>query len=239
MPSPEIFPSPMSQRKGIRLLLLFILVWALASCASPHKVMVLYDRPGALQPGDRVIWEKQAIGSVGDFRTNPGGRTVVSLRIQPDYREALTDQSRFLIQSDPERPGKQSVGMILLASGGKPLPDGAVVEGSTYFSILTEKATRGAQGLPRILQDAMDRLGKELSRLSEQEWQKELESRIESWTRELERSGEEVRRYFRREVLPALERAVQDLLRRLKELGKEADGRSLEDKLERLKRSLR
>jgi hypothetical protein len=218
---------------------LLITLMALASCASPHKVMVLYDRPGALKPGDRVIWENQAIGSVGDFRPSPAGKTVVPLRINPDFRQALTDQSRFSIQADPDRLGSQSVRMVLLCSTGKPLPDGAVVEGSTAFSMLMEKGSRGLQGFPQILQDALDLLGEQLGRLTDREWQKELESQLDSWTQELERSGEETHRYFQKEVLPKLERAVEDLLRRLSELEKEGDGKALEEKFEDLKRSLR
>ncbi len=210
----------------------------LLSCATPHKVMVLYDRPGTLKPGDRVIWENQFIGSVGEFQANPSGRTVVPLQVKPDFRQALTDQSRFLIQSDPDRPGNQSIKMVLLASGGKPLPDGAVVEGSTTSSYLIEKGSLDVQAFPSLLQDGLDRLAKELSRLSEREWQKELEQQIDAWTKELQKSGEETRRYFQREVLPKLEKAIQDFLRRLKELGRELDGKPLEEKWEKLKRTL-
>jgi hypothetical protein len=217
-------------------ILLFLV--GLLSCTTPHKVMVLYDRPGTLKPDDRVIWENQTIGSVGDFQANPSGKTVVPVQVKPDFRQALTDQSRFLIQSDPGRPGNQSVKMVLLASGGKPLPDGAVVEGSTTFSYLIEKGSRDAQAFPKLLQDGLDRLAKELGRLSDREWQKELEQQIDAWTRELQKSGEETRRYFQREVLPKLEKAIQDFLRSLKELGRELDGKPLEEKLEKLKRTL-
>lgn len=218
--------------------LLAIILLGLASCATPHKVMVMYDRANSLKPGNRVIWENQTIGSAGDFQSNPSGKTVVPLQIKPDFRQALTDQSRFLIQSDPDRPGSQSVKMVLLASGGKPLPDGAVVEGSTTFSLMIEKGSRGAQGIPQVLQDVLDRLSKELGRLSDRELQKELETRLDSWTRELKKSGEDTRRYFEKEVLPKLEQTVQDLLRRLRELGKEKDVKILEEKLGQLKRTL-
>jgi hypothetical protein len=219
-------------------LLLMILLLGVTSCASPHKVMVLFDRPGSLKPGDRVIWENRTIGSVGDFQANPSGKTVVPLQVKPDFREALTDQSRFLIQADPDWPGSQMVKMVLLSSGGKPLPDGAVVEGSTSFSLMVERGSRGIQGIPQALQDALDRLNKEVGRLSDREWQKELESQLDSWTRELKKSGENTRRYFQEEVLPRLEQSVQDLLRRLKEMGKEKDGKSLEEKFDRIKRTL-
>ena len=217
---------------------LTLIVLGLASCASPHKVLVMYDRPGSLKPGDRVIWENQTIGSVGNFQANPSGKTVVPLEVKSDFRQALTDQSRFLIQPDPDRPGNQSVKMVLLASGGKPLPEGAVVEGSTTFSYWIEKGTRDVQALPKLFQNGLDLLAQELGRLSDNEWQKELERQIEAWTQELQKSGEETRRYFRREVLPKLEMAIQGFLRRLKELGRELDGKTLEDKLENLKRTL-
>ncbi len=217
---------------------LLIMLLVLASCASPHRVLVIYDRPGGLKPGDRVIWENQTIGSVGNFQANPSGKTIVPLQVKADYRQALTDQSRFLIQSDPDRPGNQSVKMVLLASGGPPLPEGTVVEGSTTSSYFIEKGARDVQALPKLFQNGLDLLAKELGRLSEREWQKELESQLDAWTRELQMSGEEARRYFQSEVLPKLEKAIQDFLRRLKELGRELDGKSLEDKLENLKRTL-
>ncbi|MDI6754227.1 MAG: hypothetical protein QME78_07510 [Thermodesulfobacteriota bacterium] len=84
----------------------------------------------------------------------------------------------------------------------------------------------------------LDRLEKEIRRFSEEEWRKDLERQLEGWSRELERSGDEVRRYFQQKIFPRLEQAVRDLLRRLKELGKEKDGKSLEEKLEQLKRTL-
>jgi len=224
--------------KTSTLLLPMILLLGVTSCATPHKVMVMYDRPAGLKPGDRVIWENQTIGSVGDFQANPSGKTVVPLQVKPDFREALTDRSRFLIQADADRPGSQMVRMVLLSSGGKPLPDGAVVEGSTSFSLMVERGSRGIQGIPQFLQDALDRLSKEVGRLSDREWQKELERQLDSWTRELKKAGEDTRRYFQKEVLPKLEQAVQDLVRRLKDLGKEKDGKILEEKLDQLKRTL-
>ena len=132
----------------------------------------------------------------------------------------LTDQSRFLIVPDPFKPGNQSVRMAQLSPKGNPLPDGAVVEGSTSFSLMMEQGSRELQGWSKFLHDVINRLQKEIRRLSEKEWQEELERQLERWTRELERSSEDVRRYFQKEVLPQIERAVRDLLRRLKELEK-------------------
>ncbi len=226
------------KEKIFRLLLLLFIGTGVLSCASHPRLTVIYDRPAGLKPGDRVLWENQVIGSVGTLEVSPEGKTSVPLYIQKDFRPRITDQSRFLVEGDPLKPANRSVKMVQLFPGGNPLPDGAVVEGSTSFSIMMEKGSRELEGWAKFFQDTIDRLEKEIHRLSEKEWEKELERQLERWTRELERSSEDVRRYFQKEVLPQLEQAVHDLLRRLKELGKEKGVQSLEEKLERLKGTL-
>ena len=208
------------------------------SCATQHRVLVVYDRTEGLKSGDRIFLENQPIGSVGNLEKNSQGRTVVTLQIKDDFQKNVTDQSRFLIQDDPNRPGSGSVKIVTLAPGGKILPDGAVVDGSTTFSFMLEKGAFTFQGWAKLFQDTIDRLEKEVRRLSDKEWQKELEQQMEGWTRELERSGEEMRRYFQKEVLPRLEENIRDFRRRLKQQGKEKDGETLEEKLEDLKRTL-
>jgi hypothetical protein len=208
------------------------------SCSASHRVVVVYDQADGLKSGDRVYWENQVIGQVGTLEKNPKGGTDVPLEIKKDFSHMVTDQSRFLIQTDPVRAGHQAVEMVQLAPRGQPLPNGAVVEGSTSFSFMVEKGSREIQGWSGLFQDTMDRLKKEMNRLSEQGWQKELERQMEEWNRELERSGQEVRRYFKKEILPQLEEAVQDLLRRLKELERGKEGHPLERELDHLKRTL-
>ena len=218
-------------------LLTFLFISVFGGCSGHPRLTVLYDRPEGIKPGDRVLWGNQVIGSVGTLQAGQKGKTSVPLYIKKGYRPMITDQSRFLIEEDPFHPGNQSVKMVQLPPGGNRLPDGAVVEGSTSFSLMMEKGGLGLEGLSKLFQNAIDRLAKEILGLSEKEWQKELERELDSWTRRLERSSEDVRRYFQKEVLPQLEQAVNDLLRWLEELGKGSDGQSLEEKLQRLKRT--
>ena len=60
---------------------------------------------------------------------------------------------------------------------------------------------------------------------------------MEDWTRDLERSREEVQRYFLEEVLPRLEKSIRDLRKRLEKQGEEKALESLEEKFERMKRT--
>ncbi len=224
--------------KIYRIFFAFLMGMLLLSCVGHRRVTVIYDRVERLKTGDRIYWKNQVIGSVGSMETNSRGRTAVPLHIKNNFSDHVTDFSRFLIQADPRNPENQSVRMIHLKTGGKPLPDGAVVEGSTSYSIALEKGSRAILDGSKFFQDAFDRMEREFRRLSEKEGQKKLEEQLEEWTRELKRSGKEVHRYFQKELYPRLEQAVQSLLRWLKEHGREKDGKPLEEKWDELKRTL-
>ncbi len=218
-----------------RLLLLFVfgLFWA---CAGGLHLMVLYDNAKGLEADDRVLWKEQAIGKVRAVKSRPTDRIGVQLHISKNFRQEVTDLSRFLVQADPQRPGQMSVEMIRLAAGGNPLPVGSEVEGSTLLSLQFERATTGLQVWSKILEQEIESWDEELRKLPLEQWYKVLERQMEYWAGEIEQAGEETRRYFRQEVLPRLEEAVRELQRRLLELGQKKKVEILDAKLKELKR---
>jgi ABC-type transporter Mla subunit MlaD len=223
------------ERKRFFLGLFLLVLWVLASgCASSLRMTVLYDQTRGLKPGDRVFCKGQNIGPVERIEVDPQGRYRVHLQIKQDFRNMVTEQSRFLIQGDPLSPGNRAVEMVQLAPGGRPLADGATVEGSSSISVLLEEGTRGLQSWSKLFQEVLEGWQKEVSQLPEKAWFKNLEQQMENWTRVLEESGEEMHRYFREEVLPRLEESMRELDRRLQELG-EKDIKDLEKKLEQMK----
>jgi hypothetical protein len=217
-------------------LFLIFFTAAAPSCSRHLTVNVLYDQAGGLKAGDSAYLNMEKIGTVGPLEVDSKGRILVPLKIDPDFREHITDYSRFIIQEDPFRSDRQSIRVIQLGPGGKPLGDGAVVEGSSSFSAFLERGGREMLGWVRPFLDALGRLEREIECLSDREWQKELEAQIDDWTRELERSSEEVRRYFERDVLPRLEESIRDLRRRLERKGLEKTLQPLEEKIDRLRR---
>jgi len=214
--------------------LIFLIVFA-GGCAQHLQINVLYDRTGGLQKGGPVYLGNQEIGTVQNPEVTSTGRIVVPLRIDADHRDQITDQSRFVMQAHPPQTDRPSIQVIQVSPGGRPLRDGAVVEGSSSFGAYLEKGTQEILGWTRLFEETLRGLEKEFNRLSAKEWQEKLENQIEDWTKELERSGEEVQRYFLKEVLPRLEKSIRDLRRRLEEQGKEKAIEPLEEKLERLK----
>lgn len=205
------------------------------ACVSSLHLTVLYDNEAGLKPDNQVLWEERTIGRVRAVEADANGRVAVLLQIKRDFRERVTDQSRFLIQSDSQNYWQKHIEMVNLAAGGIPLPEGAEVEGSTFLSLQLEKGSRNLEVWSKQLQEELDRWEKELNQLPENEWYKQLERQMDYWLSEMGRAGVESRRYFREEVLPRLEEAVRQLKRRLRQLNKEEEADILVIKLEELK----
>ena len=217
-------------------LCLLFLCGLVPACLGNLRLTVLYDQTDELKAGDRIIWQEQTIGVVQNVEADATGRVAAQLQIKGDFREKVTDKSRFLIQADPQHYWQKHIEMFNLAEGGEPLPNGAEIEGSTYLSLQVERGSRGLAAWSQLLLQELERWQKELSQLPEEEWYKELERQMDYWLSELGQAGVETRRHFREEVLPRLEEAVRELKRRLRELHKEKDADILEIKLEELKR---
>lgn len=213
----------------------FIVCGVLLACVGSIQFTVFYDRNEGLKQEDPVLWNQQEIGKVHSVKQNPQGRLAVGLKIGRDFREKVTEESRFLIQADPQNYWQKHIEMVNLAEGGNPLSNGAEIEGSTYLSLQLERGSRGlAAWLPLLLQE-LERWQKELNQLPEEEWYRELERQLDYWLSEIGQAGVETRRYFKEEVLPRLEEAVRELEKRLKELGKKNEAEILNIKLEELK----
>jgi hypothetical protein len=223
------------QRNRLWVLSLMFLCGLVFACLANLRLTVLYDQTDELKAGDRVIWQEQTIGEVQNVEADATGRDAAKLQIKGDFREKVTDESRFLIQADPQNYWQKHIEMVNLAEGGEPLPNGAEVEGSTYLSLQLEKGSRGLAAWSQLLQQELERWQKELNQLPEEEWYKELERQMDYWLSEMGQAGVETRRYFREEVLPRLEEAVRELEKRLKELGKKNEAEILNIKLEELK----
>lgn len=216
-----------------RFLLVLILGSAVFSCAGPRLTVLYNDRDG-LKPGDRVFWDGQTIGKVESIEVDPQGRYPVHLQMDRDMRNRVTDQSRFVIQTDPARKGRAGVKIVQLGEGN-PLPEGATVEGSTEASLNLER--RGLGSLADSFLKELDRLQKEIGGLFAPDRLRELERQIREWTRLLEKSGTEVRRWVREQVLPALEGIVREMERILRSEGKSRDAARLEQEFKDLKRA--
>ena len=213
-----------------------IFVYGLAAaCVGSLQLTVLYDRTEGLKQNDPVLWNEHKIGKVQSVKQNAQDRASVQLQISKDFSDKVTDESRFVIQADPQRQGGSFVEMVNLSEKGNLLPSGTAVEGSTYLSLQLEKTERGLEAWREQLGRGLKRWEELLSQLPEKEWYKELEREMDYWLNKLGQAGVETREYFKEEVLPRLEEALRELRKRLRQLGKEKEIETLEVKLDKLR----
>ena len=205
-----------------------------AACVGGLQINVLYDRTDGLKQNDPVLWNQQKIGRVHSVKQNVQDRASVQLQIRKDFSDKVTDESRFVIQADPQRKGESFVKMVNLSEKGNPLPSGTAVEGSTYFSLQVEKTQRGFESWRDKLEGELERLEEGLGQLSLMESFKELEREMDYWLNKLGQAGAETREYFKKEVLPRLKEALGELKKRLRQLGKDKEVETLEVKLDKL-----
>ena len=206
-----------------------------AACVGSLQLTVLYDRTEGLKPNDPVLWNEQKIGKVQSVKQNGQDRASVQLQIRKAFSDKVTDESRFVIQADPQRRGDSFVRMVNLSEKGNPLPTGTAVEGSTYLSLQLEKTASGLEAWREQLERELERWEKELSQLPESESYKELEREMDYWLNKLGQAGVKTREYFKEEVLPRLQEALRELKKRLWQSGKEKEVETLEVKLDKLK----
>ena len=81
----------------------FLFCGALLACAGSLQFTVFYDRDEGLKQDDPVLWDQRRIGKVHSVKQSPQGRIAVGLRIGRNFRDKVTDESRFLIKADPQR----------------------------------------------------------------------------------------------------------------------------------------
>jgi len=217
---------------ALRILLLCGFLWA---CVGGFHLIVLYDEPVGLKPDAHVVWQGRTIGRVQSIASGDADRVAVQLQIKKDYRDKVTEKSRFIIQDVLPRENASYVEMVNLAEEGNPLPEGSHVEGSTYLSLLMERTEQGVEEWSELLEQELQRWEEDLRQLPVKEWYKELEREMDYWLKELGRTGAETRQYFMEEILPQLEEKLEELKKRLRQLGKDKEVKVLQIKLEELK----
>lgn len=196
---------------------------------------IRYDQIHGLKQGDRVIFEQNHIGRVTDVSYSADGYYRVDVAINKDFADAATEYSLFFITTDPKNKGKKAVEMIHSRKGGSPLPDGAVVYGSTRFSAffdqIREDLEKGLENLKKDFEQWLE----ELRSIPESEEFKKLEEELDRLAEEMKRSGKEAQEKIRKELLPKLREELEKLREKLRELGREEELEPLETRMEKIR----
>jgi len=180
------------------------------------QIKVKYDHVYGLKEGGRVLFEQNHIGQATEVFFAKEGHYMVSLAIKKSFSNAVTEHSRFIIIEDPQDKKNKAIEIIQTQKGGEPLPDGAIVDGSTrsaeFFGHMRDELDNGIENL----KEQFEKFSEELKRVPESDEFKKLKNELDDLLEELKQSGESVKEKIEKEVLPQIEEEVEKLRERLR-----------------------
>ncbi len=200
------------------------------------NLKIRFDQIYGLKVGERIIFEQNEIGSVTGVVYEKDGTYLVDVEINDDFKNAVTGRSRFFIVKDPSHSNRKAIEVITVKGEGRPLEDGAVVQGSTRFSALLSKmeddVTRNMENLKKTFR----KLSEELKEIPEDEDIKRLQKDLDQLLEEMKRSGAAFREKVQKDLLPRLQEELERLKERLRELGREKEVEPLQTKMEEIRK---
>ena len=198
------------------------------------NLKVRYNQIYGLAETGRVLFEDNQIGEVTRVFYDKDGHYIVDLRIKANFTNAVTEHSRFLIIDDPQKTDKKAIDVIQVRAGGRPLKDGALVEGSTRSSVLLGEMWKQFEAeLDKLRQYFQDFL-EDLRHLPESSQVKELEKELKGLAEEMRRAGNKTREKIQKEILPLIRKELERLKKKLKEDGRDQEVKPLEEQLNEL-----
>jgi len=189
---------------------------AIAACQDKGlNLHITFDQIQGLKGDDRVIFDQSHIGRVTGVRYAESGSFTVHVEINREFAMAVTEHSRFFIETDPADKTRKALEMIQVTKGGTPLKDGTTVSGSSKHSALfnqkCDSFEKGIEDLKKKFQEFSD----QFRDIPEGGAYKELEKEIRRLSEEIKRAGEMAREKIEKEMLPRLKKELEKLRERL------------------------
>jgi hypothetical protein len=216
--------------------LLIISIISLGCEAKNLTLSIRYDYIDGLKSDDSVIFQTSRIGNVDEVTYTKNGDYLVKLTIHNAYAKAVTEHVRFYIDADPQYNGRSTVKMIRILKGGKPLPNNAIIKGSSKSSAIIESLGKDVERGVNIFRKEFNEFTEELKKVPDSEAYKRLENELDDLYEKMKHSGKEVREMIQNEILPRLQQELENLRKRLHEKGREDDLKPLEIKMKEIKK---
>jgi hypothetical protein len=208
-----------------------LVLWA---CKDILQIKIRYDKIEGLEKGDRVVFENNHIGAVTDVSYTKDGDYLAEVGIKKSFANAATEDSEFFIIDDPKEEGKKAIEVIQDKTGGIPLKNGAIVEGSTKPSIsfgdLPEALEKGLEGF----QEQLEGVFEGLSTIPESKEFKDLQEELESLGKQMSKSTGSAKEKLEKDVLPQLKEEIEKLREMMEKMGREKEVEPLEMQLKKM-----
>jgi hypothetical protein len=197
------------------------------------ELTVRFQEADGLSQGAPVFLGDRPIGRVAKVTQRDGGYGL-ALAIDRAAAGQVTEHSRFLIVNHPHEPMARAVEMVITDPGGKPLRNGALVEGSSGMAALGARMQQHFGAATEALRQQLESLVADIEGLAEGEEVRQMERELDRLLKEIERLGEEMQATARDEILPRLREQIQKIRRALEQKGRSEDMEGIERRMRRI-----
>ena len=192
-----------------RILLIITAICLLGCNQDGLKMKVRFDDSGGLKNGDWVYHQEEVVGVVTEVIETDEKKYLTALTLKRETAAKATRQNRFYIDMDPKDGNRSAIVMVAGQSGGAPLENGDVIDGSSKSFVFFHHLQEDVQ---KSLQDVMskfDQFSRNLKKIPESEEFRQIEKDLKALVDKMVASGEAAKKTIQNEIIPELEKQIK------------------------------
>ncbi|MBS1213437.1 MAG: hypothetical protein H6R26_2054 [Proteobacteria bacterium] len=193
----------------------------LAGCSQDLHFKIRFDDVGNLEHGAAVVVDNQPVGEITGIETTPDGAHLVSVSLDRQHQSVATEDSSFFLADDPDDPTRKRIEIIQSRPGGKPITDGATVQGSYPTPLGTFPFGALLQEFGKAMKDfsgQVERYRKDFEKLPDSPEGKQLQQEWKKLLEELFKAQSAAEGTIKKDLVPKLQEELENLRKRLEEL---------------------
>lgn len=183
------------------------------------------DASGGLQPEDAVVIRNRIVGRVTGVEAAGQSGYQAKLSIESEFAAEITQSARFVVDEDPDSPGKHRVEIVPGKPDDTPLTDGATVRGTVRqapFFPFGEIFRSFTEGLG-VLRDQVERFESDMRRVPDSEEARKLKDEWARLLSEIQRAQAATEESIKKDLLPKLQEELRQLEDGLQSLEKKPE----------------
>jgi len=205
-------------------IILPVMFLLLTACGQDLNFKVHFADIGGLKAGAPVLADSQPVGEVTGIEGDAGKGYLVGVSIDRQHQAVATEDSQFVLADLPNDASQKCIEIVQSRPGGKPIVDGATVEGSYPTPLGNFPFGELFKEIGRAMKDftgQVERYRKEFEKLPDSEEGKRLQQDWRKLLDELTKAQSSAESTLRKDVVPKLQEELDVLRKKLEELQKE------------------
>lgn len=199
----------------------------LLGCSQDLHFKIHFAETSGLSEGDPLVLNDQKIGEITAIEAAEDSGQLVSVAVDRAAASAATVESNFFLADDPTDPKRKRIEIVQTRPDGKPLAEGAIVEGSSppgpLGSFPFAEILKEFSGALRNLREQVERFRQEFEKVPRSEAAQKLEQEWLRLMEEIRQAQSAAEGSWKKDLLPKLQKELEELRKRFDELQKNGE----------------